>query len=149
MTESDGTARDESAHVRKAIELLKRCSERPVSDCDIRTAQSLLVDQYYRLVNTGIARAEEAALVALDDATSAQEGVIDITPLNSDPVRAGFEVEQEETRIVLEILRTLRARFSGQQQEQTQKATLCVAIAAVAISAIIGIAQVIVTLLRT
>lgn len=61
-----------------------------------------------------------------------------------DPVGPGFSVEQEETRIVLDVMHTLSTRMNEQQQKKAQRTTQPVAIASLSVAVIFGVAQVIV-----
>lgn len=104
--------------------------------------QEILERQPEALVGTGVERAEQAADAHIHRTIGNFEGTID-----PDPVRPGFEVEQQETAMVLEISRLLRTRANEQDQEATQTTTNRVAIAAVMVAAILGLVQICISLL--
>jgi hypothetical protein len=133
----------------QAITLLDTCSSRAVTDEDVRQIDAILVAQLRQQVERGIQRATEAMDSELDRALAPADNILGAPPPTEDPVRPGFEVETEETRIVLEVARQLRTRMTEHQQERTERTTLWVAKAAVLVALLVGAVQIIVTVLTS
>lgn len=140
---------NQSVPVTEAIALLDESANRKVTDEDLRRASSLLVDQLRQQVKRG---AERAAIAQAARVSASVSRMVDSSgaPIETDPLYARFDVEREETYVILEIARQLRTRIDMQQQGRAddrqcrnERTTRLVAIAGVLIALFVGIGQIV------
>ncbi len=139
--------RREEEPVHDALALLQETRNRPVTPEDLARIQEIVERQLRQLAMRGGQRATEAMDAELDHAMTPVNNVLGAPPTPLDPMRPAFEVEQQETAIVLEVSRLLRTRAQEQDQASMQKTTNRVAAAAVIVALVIGLGQIIVALL--